>query len=94
MPSARWDREYRRRRDALRRHAKATNAPCHLCGHPIDYNLDYIHPMSFTADHLTPVAAGGSMTGPLAPAHRSCNSRKGARTGTEQPATPRTTRAW
>jgi hypothetical protein len=34
--------------------------------------------MSFTADHVEAIANGGSMTGALRPAHRSCNSRRGA----------------
>ena len=33
--------------------------------------------MSPTADHLTPVAAGGSNTGPLAPAHKHCTESRG-----------------
>lgn len=95
MATPRWDRAYRAKRDALRRQSKARNAPCHLCGYSIDYDLDYKHPMSFTADHLVPVALGGSMTGQLAPAHRSCNSRRGTQ-GLDGPLPdkPKTTRQW
>lgn len=35
---------------------------------------------TLTADHVTPVAAGGLEEGPLAVLCRSCNSAKGART--------------
>lgn len=78
MPTRRNDREYTRRRDALKRMARRDDLPCWLCGNAIDFELDYKHPMSFTADHVEAVAAGGSMTGPLKPAHRACNSRRQA----------------
>lgn len=95
MPSQRWDRAYRAKRDALKRQGMARDTPCHLCGKPIDYTLDFKHPMSFTADHLAPVATGGSMTGQLAPAHRSCNSRRGTKgLGDNPPPAPKTTRSW
>lgn len=42
------------------------------------------HPSAdLTADHITPVAAGGSETGPLTVLCRSCNSAKAARVGAE-----------
>lgn len=52
---------------------------CHICGGEIDKTLPWPHPMSATADHLTPVALGGSNLGPLLPAHHSCNSSRGTR---------------
>ena len=67
---------YIKRRDALKRRTMKLGLPCHLCGNPFDWSLDWKHPMSFTADHIEPVATGGSMTGELRPAHRSCNSRR------------------
>lgn len=70
------DREYVKRRDALKRQCQKTGAPCHICKQPFDFDLDWKHPLAFTADHITPVGLGGSMTGPLKPAHRSCNSRR------------------
>jgi len=53
---------------------------CCLCGHPIDRAIRAPHPMSLTAEHRVPLARGGHPTAPdnLAPAHRICNSRKGA----------------
>ena len=50
---------------------------CHICEKEIDKTLAWPHPMSPTADHLDPVAAGGSNTGPLAPAHKHCNESRG-----------------
>lgn len=88
------DRAYTRRRDALRKQARKSDAPCHLCGKPIQWDVPYTHPLAFTADHLTPIALGGSMTGPLKPAHRSCNSRRGIKPLNEAPLMPRTTREW
>ena len=70
------DRAYVAKREALKRQCKRTGACCHLCGKPFDYDLPWKHPMAFTADHVTPVGLGGSMTGELRPAHRSCNSRR------------------
>lgn len=77
MATARNDRTYVRRRDALKKRARAADSPCHLCGGPIDWDADYRDKRAFTADHVMAVGAGGSMHGELLPAHRSCNSRRG-----------------
>ena len=79
MATSRDDRSYRARRDALKRIAMRKNLPCHLCGDTIDYTAPYTDRRAFTADHIEAIATGGSMTGPLKPAHRSCNSRRGAK---------------
>lgn len=50
---------------------------CWLCGQWIDHDLKSPHPMSWSADHVTPVGRGGSNHGELRPAHRSCNTRRG-----------------
>lgn len=75
---------YKRKRAALKRRTREENLPCGYgsphgfgCGEPIDTTLDRRHPMSFTADHITPLAHGGHLLGPLVPMHLSCNSRKG-----------------
>ena len=80
------DTRYVAKREALKRQARKNNTPCHLCGRPFDWAmLDALgreawkHPLSFTADHEHAVAAGGKMLGALRPAHRSCNSRRGAK---------------
>ena len=85
MATRRNDHEYTKRRDALKRRATRNNEACALCGQPIDYTLHYTHAMAFTADHITPVAAGGKMIGPLQPAHRGCNARKGDGTRAPKP---------
>ncbi|MDP9418988.1 MAG: HNH endonuclease [Actinomycetota bacterium] len=58
------DPSYQAARQVLR------GATCHLCGQP---GAD-------TIDHVVPLAAGGAnVASNWAPAHRSCNSRKGPR---------------
>lgn len=90
------DHTYVKRRDALKRRARKLDLPCHLCGNPFDWSLDWKHPMAFTADHVDPVATGGSMTGPLLPAHRSCNSRRQTKPLHEvtKPREPKHSRDW
>lgn len=77
------------RRRALRAWLAAQGLPCHICGQPIDYDLDWYvdprdgrvkrHPMSFEVDELIPVSLGGSPIdrSNVAPAHRICNERRG-----------------
>ena len=75
--SADWD--YQQRRAALKRRCQRDGIPCWLCGRPFPWDVDQAtHPLSFTADHLLPISKGGRMTGALRPAHRACNSRRGA----------------
>lgn len=93
-PRWRNDHEYVKRRDALRRRGKRLRLPCWICGHPIDYDLESPDPMSFTADHVVPVGVGGSMTGELRPAHRSCNSRRGVGRAVTEIPKPVTHRRW
>lgn len=76
MAQPRNDARYILKRDQLKRVARRKNLCCWICGKPFDFSLHWKHPMSFTADHVDPVANGGSMTGELRPAHRSCNSRR------------------
>lgn len=75
-------------RNKTRARLKAIGAPCHICGQPIDYSLDWYtdprdgkrkrHPMSFEWDHDRPKARGGTDDWANAkPAHRICNQRKG-----------------
>jgi hypothetical protein len=58
-----YDNNYRQRAKLVR----ATAVYCHLCGDPARPNDP------FTADHLV----AGDPESELAPAHRSCNSRRG-----------------
>jgi len=64
--------------------------PCHLCGRVIDVTLPALHPLSFTADHLMPISRGGDPHAAtnLAPAHRLCNLRRGARPPRPLPPVP------
>lgn len=67
-------------RDRHRRVIARGKPPCGICGEPIDYALHYLDPMSYTADHVVPLAKGGSDTlDNKQPAHRDCNSKKRAR---------------
>jgi hypothetical protein len=96
MAMYRNDRAYVAKREALKRQAKKTGAPCHICKNPFDFTLDWKHPMAFTADHVDPVGMGGSMIGELRPAHRSCNSRRQMTPLDELRSVPkpRTTQTW
>ncbi|OZD23830.1 hypothetical protein CH253_08180 [Rhodococcus sp. 06-156-3C] len=68
-------RTYRKRRARLKRQSDV----CWLCGEWIDPSLTYPDPMSFSADHVTPVSKGGHNLGPLKAAHYGCNSSRGNR---------------
>lgn len=81
MPSTRettWT--YRKRRDRLVAQAHANGDPCSLCGEPLMPDLKWPHPMSTVADHVRPVAHGGTdHLENLAAAHKICNERKSAK---------------
>ncbi|WP_443095040.1 HNH endonuclease [Rothia koreensis] len=67
-------RSYRRQAAILRRRG----LPCAWCGRPINYEASPNDPDAFTADHVDPIALGGSLhKGELQPMHKGCNSRKG-----------------
>ena len=67
-------RSYRRQAQILKRR----RLPCSWCGQPIDYEASPNDPEAFTADHVDPIAHGGSLhKGELQPMHRRCNARKG-----------------
>lgn len=68
-------RAYRRARQRLR----AKNNICWICGKEIDTTLPAGNPGAWTADHETPISKGGSIMGPIKPAHHGCNSRRGNR---------------
>lgn len=81
-------RAYRRKAARVRR----SSTICSLCGKQIDHTLPATDPMSATADHLHPLAAGGHILGDMYVAHRRCNSEKGA--GTTAPKRQPTSRTW
>ena len=65
----------------LRARARLLRAPvltCWICGEEIDKTLKFPDPMSFSADHLDPVARGGRNDGTLLPAHLRCNASRQA----------------
>ena len=74
-------------RNALRRRVASMGLPCHLCGGPIDYSLPAGNPLSYELDELIPLAAlpeeqrAAAAINPnnVAPAHRICNERRGAK---------------
>jgi 5-methylcytosine-specific restriction endonuclease McrA len=75
---------FKRKRTHLLRLVQREDIPCHVCGLPFDLTLPPQHAMSFTADHMEPLALGGHLVhNELRPAHRSCNARRGARADTE-----------
>lgn len=70
---------------------KEISTTCWLCGYAIDLDLPATHRLSFTADHIIPRSLGGPDTLENArPAHRGCNSSRGAR----PPAVLPTSRRW
>ncbi len=70
------DAAYKRNRQRLKRQ---TDLTCVVCGQPIDVNLPQYDPLAFHADHVTPVALGGSNGGPLQATHRTCNQHRGVK---------------
>lgn len=88
------DVAYVKRREALKRKAKRDGDVCWLCGKPFDFDLPYLHPMAFSADHVEAIANGGKLLGELMPAHRGCNSSRGKKRTVEQISQPVTTETW
>lgn len=96
------------RRDQMRKRLAALGEPCAICGHPIDYSLDWWidpkdgkrkrHPYSFEWDHRVPLARGGDNSFENAqPTHRRCNQIKNdeRRKRAEKPSEPIVcSRAW
>ncbi|WP_432265134.1 HNH endonuclease [Corynebacterium amycolatum] len=85
------NRQYRQKRAQL---LAGDNLTCARCGLPIDKTLKFPDPFSATADHITPVAAGGHNLGPLQPMHLSCNQAEGAKGHRAAKVKPRHVRNW
>lgn len=92
----RCGRPWRRAAAQVRAQVRDHNTPCCICGHPIDLTLHYLHRLAFTVEHRQALNAGGALRDPsnLAPAHRSCNSRKGDRATALPRTTGATSRQW
>lgn len=74
---------------------KELSRVCWLCGHWIPEDVPLNHPLEYTVDHIDPRSRGGPPTMEnTRPAHRRCNSRKGAKTIAELGQTMPTSRAW
>lgn len=60
---------------------RASRAPCHICGQPIDYLLEPSScPDAYEPDHLIPVAKNPDLEldlNNIAAAHRRCNRARG-----------------
>lgn len=70
--------------DAHYRHLRARvlagdDLVCAWCNLPIDKRFKAPHPMSPSADHIIPIAAGGHNHGALQPMHLGCNKSAGAK---------------
>lgn len=83
--TAKWagrkGRPWQRAAAHVRAQVRDLGKPCVLCGHAIDLTLPPNHSLGFTVEHLDPLSLGGAPRelDRLAPAHRSCNSRRGNR---------------
>ena len=76
---------HRRGFEANRKIIYATQTHCAICGQPVDFSLKFPDPMSPTADHIIPVAKGGSPSAleNLQLAHLACNRAKSDKILTE-----------
>lgn len=83
---------HRAYRAKARRLKRSGSLICWLCNDPIDPDLPREDPMSWTADHVIPLAQGGSLTGELRPAHNRCNAARGD--GSRELPPLRTSRCW
>ena len=55
-----------------------TNGNCGICDDPIDLELRWPNPASFSIDHIIPVVSGGNHDlDNLQPSHLNCNVQKG-----------------
>jgi 5-methylcytosine-specific restriction endonuclease McrA len=49
---------------------------CAICGQPLNPDIKWPDPWCSTADHVTPIADGGSNNGPLRAVHNRCNRQR------------------
>lgn len=86
MTHARRDsRSYRTARNNFRNQCAETNAPCHLCGQPINYQAEQGHPDAFELDHFHPISERPDLIEDPAnfrASHGPCNNRRGNRPAT------------
>jgi len=78
--AGRSTRRYKTLRAEFRRKCRANNAPCWLCGKPIDYDLSHDHPDAFNLDHAIPKSKRLDLAEDeknFRPSHKNCNERRG-----------------
>ncbi|MFW0791778.1 HNH endonuclease [Gordonia sp. CPCC 205333] len=77
------ERQYRKHRARFRARCEELNAPCHLCGRAISYDLDDgTDPDSFELDHFHPRSTHPELmrdVGNFRPAHSACNRSRGTK---------------
>lgn len=81
-----------RRWRVVRAYVRATApAICGLCGEVIDLALPSTDPMSWEADHITPLSLGGAELDPanVRPAHKICNRQR-----SNKPVPAKASREW
>ena len=65
------------RRDRHRATIAQAKPPCGICGHPIDYTLQWPHPDCYVVDHIQPLDKGGpDVISNKQAAHHRCNREK------------------
>lgn len=67
--------------EQIKRTQRAKRLPCFHCGQPIDYDLEWPDPASFSADHLRPLSRFPDLAhdpGNVVSSHLRCNQVKGA----------------
>jgi len=72
-------RNYQRLRKIFRAECESNNAPCWLCGMPIDYSVEWPHADAFELDHFYPRSTHPELTedrGNFRPSHRACNNER------------------
>lgn len=72
------DGAHRKQFESAKKKIYATQTICGICGHEVDKNLKYPHPLSPCIDHIIPVSKGGhpSDMSNLQLAHWCCNRQK------------------
>ncbi len=89
--STRW----KRLRAILYRRDRKANAPCWICGQPIDYRAPAGTPDAWEPDHVLPVASHPELAydpGNIRAAHSSCNRSRGSKAA--EPSLGSPSRTW
>lgn len=95
MSDPRQTRRWRELRSRLYERDRKANAPCWICGQPIDYRAEAGTPDAWEPDHVVPVASNPELAldpGNVRPSHCSCNRSRGSDKGAPSIGSP--TRRW